>query len=360
MMNASPNARLCALAATLALAAAPAARADVIGDKMLAAANGLVARQDPATNLWDSGFLSFNGTIMSGLMRTYTYTGITNYRTRSEAAATSMISFYASHADEVGVYLPEEVFALTQISAAQANPASNAFRTAAGTFFNTAVQARKGSTAAYIAAVSSQYGDASHSAIDLAYLTAAAYAIGSADRAQYRSALLASLANISTANFFQTAGLGAGLWALAQTGPLSGSLPVATAPASSPLSGALLSSLPATLDSRFDAATKLFNAALTGSTAGTTEDTAFALMGLEVAAPTTYSAHIQASMLVLAGAITSGTGETHYTPLDASSPVTDAYAGRALQALIPVPEPAPAALLALAGAGLALARRRRG
>jgi len=116
----------------------------------------------------------------------------------------------------------------------------------------------------------------------------------------------------------------------------------------------VLADLPGMLDARLDPATHTFDYLLTdNSLVGYTEDTAFGILGLsaaDAAAHTgTYEADVAAARLALAAAVDTAAGANYGDTYDnALSPsfATDAYAGRALEAL-QTPEPATVALLAL-------------
>lgn len=347
--------RLLTLAGALVLlfTAAPRAHAGFFW-----AADRLVADQQ-----LDGSWLGeeiFTGAIVPGLVRAYELVKHLPYKTAAENGGTYILNnaplIPAGSAHNL---LGDEAYALIRLSDIAPDPSSNAWRTEVANFYTDIKNLYPGSTNGYIAALTNpMFSDPSIAVMSMAHHVLAAYYVGAADEAIWRTELVDTLAMVQDATaWYPVMALGTSVWALAATGPLDATL---VDPSALPLTtwdGVDLMGLPPLLLSHQEPVSGGFYWRFDHAWGyGYTEDTIFGTLGL-ISADTT--AHIYAAAIlsgrnaVEAGIANDGSMKDH---LWAGTWTYHVYAGEALR--LAVPEPATLSILT-SGVLLMLARRRR-
>jgi len=341
----------------LLLVAAPSA---VIGGAIDSAITRAADRLDASQagdGSW-TGEIYFTGSIVAGLVNAYETNGTASYKTAAEDGGTWILTNSSPN------FLGDEAYSLTRLSGISADPASNAWRTAASGFY-TAVKASGGGTSGYVSAYSGT--NPSNAVFYLANHVVAATYVGAADQSIWRQGVINFLADVTdSAADYPVMALGIATWALAQSGSMDATLVDPGAAGGSTWDGVTLADLPGLLaghqvgsgdnaDSfywRFDHA-----APGGGDPSGFTEDTVFGTLGLIAANDANpalaFDDEIFAARTVLAGGV-AGDGKM-YEHIWSGGANYHTFAGETLQAL---PEPASLAFLATGGM-LLLARRRR-
>ena len=350
------QATLMGLAAVLALAMAAA---PANGD-FVVAADRLVAQQ-AGDGSW-AGEEMYTGSIVPGLVQAYEMTGTTAYKTAADSGGSYIL------ATAGGNFYGDEAYALTRLSDISADPASNSWRTSVSDFY-TAVESYTGGgggTSGYI----SFYGavEPSTAAFYLGHHVVAAYYVDANDKVVWRDGLIDYLGDVddSTADY-PVMGLGVSVWALAQTGPLDGTLVDPSAPSGSTWDGVALQDLPDMLlshqKSSGDHAGSFYwqfgHLSPPDPCYGYTDDTVFGTLGLmaaDSAGSGDYSQPISLGRREASLGVDSdgrvydhlwlGAIDRHY------------FAGDALRLMIP--EPATLSLLGFSSLVLWVRRRRRG
>lgn len=321
------------------------------------AGNRLAAIQLPNGN-WSGE--PYTGPTVVGLAEAYKHYGTASYLTSAQLGADYIRNTYSS-------FTGEEAFSMTLVSDLQGNPNSNVYRTAGSTYYaNVAagVGGTNGKINNIVSYYQTNYSD-SEAVIDLSYHTVAAYRLGAADKATWRSRLIQQLGAVDDADFIPVGSLGAATWALAQTG--NGLDGTTITGSSTVLNGKQLSQLPTELTNQVipsggTAGAVYWDFAQTDNT-GYTEDLAMAIMGLQAAADAGASvsqAVLTSGRTTLAGAVELN-GETHFDVGQVWGPGNgypnySFQAGRLLQA---VPEPGSGLIFAASVGLMGMIRRRR-
>jgi hypothetical protein len=250
-------------------------------------------------------------------------------------------------------YYGNSTYALTRLSDISANPSNNVWRTAASGFY-AAVKSSGGGTAGYIAGYSS--ADPSIATYYLAHHTLAAYYVNADDEAMWRNGLISFLGTVSDSTAaYPVMALGAATWALAQTGPLDGTV-ISTDPTSY-FYNVTLAQLPGLLQGD-QVSSGLYagsfywgyahTAPLGGYVAGYTEDTVFGALGLEAIGQ--LGAFSAAQDVLGSGVLSNGLVYEH---IWAGTAAYNVFAGETLQ-VIPEPIPEPNTVLGLTCASAVL------
>jgi hypothetical protein len=337
------------------------ARGTVVDTAAANAAGRLVTLQQP-NGSWpqDPNFADNQGPLLTGMMQSYTYSNNPSYLSKAQNSGTFIINNAPSFASPPASpnFLGDETYGLARLAAV--NPT---YLAPVVQYYNTSVPAQSGGTAGYADRLVNHYttifNDESQAAIYLAYHTNAAYAVGATDRGIWRQKLIDTLGKVDDADVYPVGALGAGVWALAQTGNgLDGTTISGT---STVLNGKTLSQLPAFLVSQIvpsggNANTFFFDFGHTQS--GFTEDTAFGLLGLEAANAANPGLGLGATILNSETALTNAVDANGVTYVDVSknAPAYNVYAGRFLQA---VPEPTSAGAILICVLGLVGRRGKR-
>jgi hypothetical protein len=341
------------------IAGTPAARATVIDMAAANAAGRLVTLQQP-NGSWpqDPNFADNQGPLLVGMMQSYSNSNNASYLTSAQNSGTFIINNAPTFATPPASpnFLGDETYGLTRLGAVQPTYLAPVIQ-----YYNISVPAQSGGTGGYADRLVNHYtttfNDESQAAIYLAYHAVAANAINATDRAVWRQKLIDTLGKVDDNDFFPVGALGAGVWALAQTG--TGLDNTTITGTSSVLNGKQLSQLPAFLTSQIvpsggNANTFFFDFAHTQS--GFTEDTAFGLLGMEAANAANPGLGLASTILNGETALTNAVDANGLTYVDVSknAPAYNVYAGRFLQA---VPEPTSAGAILIFVAGLMGQRR---
>jgi hypothetical protein len=346
-------------AAVLVLAmTATSGSASTIYEAMTRAADNLTSSQ--ATSGCWPGDADYTGPIVAGLVNAYELTAVEGYRTAAEKGGTYITTYAPS-----GNYLGDEAYGLSRLIDVSSNPIP--WTTAVTTFYDTTVRNSTGGTSGYIDRLINGYSEQSVPVFYLAHHAIAANAVSAVDKATWRTRLVQTLGQVTDDDWYPVMSLGTAVWALAQTGPLDGTLVAPGAPGGSLWDGVKLSDLPGMLAGdvvasggfagsfywRFDHT----NGGSSAYAAGYTEDTSYSILGLVAADEANpalgYDALILSAREALAAGVSpDGDAADH---IWYGSTVRYVYTGETVEAL---PEPATAILL-LAGGMLVTARRRR-
>ena len=322
---------------------------------MFKAADRLVADQQLDGSWPGEGI--YTGHIVPGLVRAYQVTGNNAYKTAAEAGGNYILNtappIPGGSSDHL---LGEESYAMQTLSVIDSDPMSNAWRTQLTNFYGDIANLYPGGTAGYIAALQVPPNEPSTATVSIAHHVLAAHYVGAADRAIWRGGLVNALATINDgAAWYPVMGLGASVWALADTGAMDTTLVDPGAAVGSTWYGVRLMDLAPRLLSDQEPTTGGFYWRfdhLGGY--GYTEDTIFGTLGL-ISADT--AAHIYAAAIVSGmDAVASGIGDdgTMKDHLWAGSWSAHVYAGEALRLAIPEP-----ATLSIFFSGVLLCARRR-
>jgi len=321
-----------------------------------------------------AGAEALTGPIVSGLVNAYAVKGNASYKAAADAGGNYILDL--SGYGQSGFSLTgEESYSLARLSEIAGDPASNTWRTVVSDFHQ--LLNSYAYTSTFIAGIRSGYPDDVDSLplFDLAHHTLAAYYVDASDKGIFRQAVIDTLADVTSDDWYPVMSLGAAVSALAVTGDGLDSTVIST---SGYWAGVQLDDLPGILaghqavggsypDSfywRFDH---------TGNpAAGLTEDTVFGTLGLLAAgadARWDYGPEVLAARRVLTngdnygfaspdyGVMADGAAYNHiwdgglYGPGDQY-----VYVGETLQAL---PEPGTMAILVLGSVLLARGRSKR-
>ena len=342
------------MAAVLTASTAPASN-----DVVVRLADRLVATQN-AFGHW--GEFGQTGEVVAGLVRAYELTGDVSYRDAAERAgqfilgdagydpgtATFAISPFAG-----------ETYGLSRLADIAADPA--AWSTPVAGFF-AQVSDERGAQDFVDSIIADNV--APFAVYDIARYALAAHAVDGTDKDAFRSGIMAALAAVEqSSDAIPTVfGLGVGVWGLASTGPLDGTL---LPPGGPDLGGLALSDLPGVLafhqdfDGLDGAAGDFYGRFTHVGGTGHTETTAMGTLGLEAARrsdPLAYpfADRVAAGRGVLADGV-SPEGAVYFLIGDSGTSSAHNLAGETLEAL---PEPGTGAALAVLGALLAGRPRR--
>jgi hypothetical protein len=344
--------------------------AATVGDAITFSAGRLQTQppQDAAGN-W-VGENAFTGPIVAGLVNGYQITGNSSYMNSAVLGG----SYIMRPGVVIGSYQSntlynfggEDVYGIQRLSDISADPNSNSYRTALGTYYGYVKNVRAGSTTQFITDLKNGSGNPSDYIASLAQYTVAANYVDAADKGVWRNTLMQAVADIAGVytnpgdNYTPTLDFGIGLWGLAKTGSLDSTVINGTGI----LSGLPLSDLPGEL-----LALQVPSGTQAGSfycdwymgtdtlDSGFTEDTAWSVSALRAAATaegtSAYDAAINQGLSVLtAGVANDGTTYDHiYDP----AYQMNLYAG---ETLIAVPEPSGLAVV-MVTSGLLCAKRRK-
>ncbi|MBP7937832.1 MAG: hypothetical protein KA354_24595 [Phycisphaerae bacterium] len=327
----------------IAALAAPAMAASNLPQAVTAAADRLVVVQDTGGS-W-AGAEGYTGPMVAGLVNAYLLTGTVSYYDAAKRGG----DYILASAAEAGFY-GDEAWGLTVLSQMEANPTSNAWRTAVADFYARAATA-PGGTAAYIADLKAGYAEDSVPVFYLAHHAVASEYVGATDKAVWRQAVIDTFAYVNDLDTYPVMSLGTAVFALAQTGSgLDATvIPTPPIPERGTYAGYRLDQLPAVLAGHQVPATALYGSSFfawfdhsQSPAAGYTEDTVYGTLGLMAATGTgswDYTTQIQAARRVLAngdrygavtpdfGVLANGVTREHVWN---NSFVNDAFAGEVL------------------------------
>ena len=312
---------------------APAAE---VGATIAATADRLLQEQGTAGPLAGNWKIGFNGSIVTGMVCAYEYTGHEAYLDAAKLGADFIIF------DGGKSLYGDDACALMKLSQVADDPATNPWRSVLSSFYEH-IRSEQGSTYTYLDWF--QQPDPSTAVFYLAHHVVATNYIDDADKDLWRSKLITLLAGVTDEKAeYPVMALGVATWALAQTGPLD-QTPIGDGAAAT-WAGKTLADLPALLLShqvpenvenagafywRFDHKDDGSGAAVSGYT----EDTVFAVLGLRAvsrAYPEIPAAAAVAAAREALLAAPDGEGRVHVS-LAGYGPAHPVLAGELLQVL---------------------------
>ncbi len=173
---------------------------------MALAANRLINDQN-VDGSW-TGETEYLGSMVAGLVNAYNYFGVPSYKTSANSAGT----YIQTNTSFTG----DEAYALSLLSSIADNPSSNTFRTSLTTFFNTMTT---NGTQTKINELNHNV-ETSEAVLYISRYTVAAYYVNNVDKNVWRDNLIATLAKVTTEDYYPVGSLGLCVWALAKTGAL--------------------------------------------------------------------------------------------------------------------------------------------
>jgi len=287
----------------------------------------------PSVGNWEVGF---NGSVVAGMVSAYEYTGNEAYAIAAELGGDYILT------DATSGLFGDDAYALMRLSQGAEDPAENPWRTVLSSFYQQ-IRDADGGTFDYLD--SFRTIDPSTAVFYLAHHVVAAHYVDATDKGMWRSMLITCLSEVSDADAeYPVMAMGAATWALAQTGPLDGTL--VGGGNNTVWSGKTLADLPAMLMSHQTPETA-DNAGTfywrfdhkddgAGSAAGGyTEDTVFAVQGLLAASRANPEIRVDAAVEAARDALlraVDAEGRVHMT-LAGEGPSHVAFAGELLQTL---------------------------
>ena len=186
-----------------------------VGEAIILAADRLENKQKPS-GYWLKDE-DYTGSIVAGMAAAYQRTCTEKYRTSAELGGSYILGSAG------GNYYGDEAFALAQLSEIADDPTNNSWRNALAEFYSIIENSPSG-TSGYIAWFSTG-AEPSSAVFYIAHLVLAAYYVDANDKEIWRDSLPGFLARVDddTANWPVWA-LGSATWALAETGPLDGTV----------------------------------------------------------------------------------------------------------------------------------------
>lgn len=324
---------------------------------------GYLMNHQAANGSW-AGAEAYTGVIVAGLVNSYQIKGDTACKTAAEEGGTYILN------SAFGNFYGDEAYGLTRLSEISADPSNNVWRSELSTFYDTSV----GNTALYISDLVSGVAEDSLSLFYLAHHAVAAEYVNAADKAIWRQGVIDTLAGLDDTDMFPVMGLGAAVFALAQT---DGGLDTTLVSLTGDWAGIPLAALPGILAGhqvadgayrgsfywRLDHGDDMVSAA-----EGYTEDSVYGALGL-LAADADGAFDYTDEILMARAVLTNGDSYGVVPPdlgVQSSGVVYDhiwypsyahyAFMGETLQAL---PEPASVTVMLLGALGLARRRKRR-
>ena len=163
---------------------------------------------------------NLTGAMVSGLVKAFEVKGNATYKAAAEDGGDFILNMtgYNGPGSFVG-FTGEEAHSLTRLSDIAGTPGSNGWRTAVGDWYQLLTDYSY--TGTFIADIRAGYPDDSDSLplFDLSHHTMAAYYVDAADKALWRQAMLDTLADVDSDDWYPVMSLGAAVSALAGTGP---------------------------------------------------------------------------------------------------------------------------------------------
>jgi hypothetical protein len=208
---------ICAAALLIAACCNTHLRASPVDEAIKAVAKTLVKEQTQKgadSGSWP-GETGFTGSIATGMVDAYAWTGNTTYLASAESAGHYILSV------SNGNLFADEALVLTRLSDLADDPFDNIWRAAVDGFYSK-VKNSPGGTQGYI---SYYFGlEPSVVVLCLAEHVVAAHNADAEDVEVWRQGLIESLSHVDDMSNFPVLALGSATWALAQSGPLDDTL----------------------------------------------------------------------------------------------------------------------------------------
>ncbi|MBT3202052.1 MAG: PEP-CTERM sorting domain-containing protein, partial [Phycisphaerales bacterium] len=281
----------------------------------------------------------------------YELTNNIAYKAAAEKAGAyslSVAGYNSSGGTWTGSLTGAEVYSMARLSAIQATPASNSWRTALVDYLDAA-------DAGYLVGWYGINADDSSAVYDVARRAVAAEYVNHADKAIWRDGVITLLGDVDDADASPVMALGAAVWALTATGDISTDTDVVSV-----LGGVQIKDLPDELAALQDVADGSFYTKFdTAAGSGYTETTVMGTLGLQAADASSlaysYSSEIASAVGVLKGGVGAG-GEVYWKISDSLS---GGYAFAAGETLEAIPEPATMTVLLIGAVGVIRRRRNK-
>ena len=292
---------------------------------------------------------NFAGESTIGLCHAFKLTNNNAYKTAAEGGGAYSLN-YAGYNPSTGGFsfslIPAEAYAMARLSAIQANPGSNSWRTALVDDLD-AVNA----TAATILWYQNNAEDSS-AVYDVARMAVAADYAGHASTTVWRDGVITLLSDIENSDASPVMALGAAVWALASTGDISTDTRVVW-------TGVQVKDLPGML-AGWQAPDDSFHTKFDNTMGeGFTETTVLGTLGLQAADASSpsysFSSEIAAAVGVLESGVGDPGGEVYWA---INNPLSGAHSFVGGETLEAIPEPATMTVLLIGAVGVI--RRRRG
>jgi|SaaInl4_150m_RNA_FD_contig_31_1371219_length_2027_multi_3_in_0_out_0_2 hypothetical protein len=315
------------------------------------AADDLVADQinsgSAADGSWP-GEPNFAGEPTIGLCHAYELTNNAAYKTAAENGGAYSLDYAGYNAGTSSfnfALFPAEAYAMARLSAIQATPASNQWRTALLDNLNVV----NAGTAITAYQTISEDSDAVY---DVARMAVAANYVNHASKTTWRDGLITLLGDVENSDAAPVMALGSAVWALASTGDMSTDTRVVW-------TGVQVMDLPGIL-AGWQAPDDSFHTKFDNSLGeGFTETTVMGTLGLIAAdassASYSYTAEITAAVDVLESGVANPGGEVYWGINDPLSGDHYFLTGETLEA---IPEPATVAVMLIGAVGVIRRRRK--
>ena len=291
---------------------------------------------------------NFAGEPTIGLAHAYELTNDGAYKTAAESggAYSLRIAEYNPSNGSFGVAITgAEAYALARLSAIQADPNSNSWRTALVDYLD-AVDA--GATVTWY----QTSADDSSAVYDVARLAVAANYANHADKTTWRNGVVTLLSDINNNDVLPVMALGAAVWGLAATGDIS-----ADATLVWPGPNLKVQDLPGYLASKQAPDNSFYTKFDTTMGSGFTETSVMGTLGLQAADASSASYSFSSEIALAVGVLAGGVDPDGVVYREIGNSLSDArydYAGETLEV---IPEPATMTILLIGAVGVI--RRRR-